>query len=641
MAYTPYYPTWVDSTYDVNGNIVVPSSTMLTAAAATAWDTALARHDETIGAINVRSYGATGNGTTDDTAAVNAALTAAPAGARLYFPPGTYNIVSVNTLNKDITIVGSHNRSSVFSVGTGAYGFSYSGAGTANVTFRDIGFTGSASAQVLLYGTTVSRVFFSDCRFSGFSSDAIQTLGARVSCLRCEFTSDGAAGTKTGVEALQGPQEVTLRQCRFRYLNRGLYCSDSGGAAAHVTLEGNFMDGGWMYLKSTYGNNGATVTYTATALTDTAGAFGALTLNSTVRALAVKRAGTAAQAYQAVINDAAANFVTAGVRNGDIVRTATLWGVVSEVVSATSLYIEEWLTLSDYSSAPVPTAAVGYAIYGLVLGRVQSNTATTITVDQWRDWDGTIVTPTAGTAYELAPHSDYQCYVYRAQKVRITNNTIRRAWSDSISAQTVRDVIITNNNIYDTQDVGITCGQPSGETSLVVTGNRVTHAGTAGIWIGYGHDSEIVANIINTPNWMSLSGTPNDYGGIMVEDSQRMDISHNTILKGLSPNGTKAIHLIRRTGTADSIALVDNSTNGYTTDVVITGGVTNVRGTFQPNTVVALAAAAAGPRGLFSGAGVPAIPASPGSTFLRTDGAVGATLYVKETASTSTVWTAK
>lgn len=47
--------------------------------------------------LNVRDFGAKGNGTTDDTAAIEAAIAAAPAsGATIYFPPGTY-------------LVGTHN----------------------------------------------------------------------------------------------------------------------------------------------------------------------------------------------------------------------------------------------------------------------------------------------------------------------------------------------------------------------------------------------------------------------------------------------------------------------------------------------------------------------------------------------------
>jgi hypothetical protein len=49
----------------------------------------------TITVINVKTYGATGNGSTDDTFAINRAISAIPsAGAQLYFPCGTYVISS-------------------------------------------------------------------------------------------------------------------------------------------------------------------------------------------------------------------------------------------------------------------------------------------------------------------------------------------------------------------------------------------------------------------------------------------------------------------------------------------------------------------------------------------------------------------
>ena len=40
--------------------------------------------------INVKDFGATGNGTTDDTPALEVAFSAAVEGGALYFPPGTY-----------------------------------------------------------------------------------------------------------------------------------------------------------------------------------------------------------------------------------------------------------------------------------------------------------------------------------------------------------------------------------------------------------------------------------------------------------------------------------------------------------------------------------------------------------------------
>jgi parallel beta-helix repeat protein len=69
--------------------------------------TPTARNLATRGAdiINVKDFGATGNGTTDDTAAIQAAITAAPAGAAIYFPRGSYKAYAVQ-ITKDIRIFG-------------------------------------------------------------------------------------------------------------------------------------------------------------------------------------------------------------------------------------------------------------------------------------------------------------------------------------------------------------------------------------------------------------------------------------------------------------------------------------------------------------------------------------------------------
>lgn len=59
---------------------------------------ALAASGSSTGVYNVRDYGATGDGTTDDAAAINAAITAAHAGGGyVYLPAGTYSVGS--TLN--------------------------------------------------------------------------------------------------------------------------------------------------------------------------------------------------------------------------------------------------------------------------------------------------------------------------------------------------------------------------------------------------------------------------------------------------------------------------------------------------------------------------------------------------------------
>jgi parallel beta-helix repeat protein len=58
-------------------------------------------------AFDVRSYGATGNGTTDDSAAIAACFAAAPAGGTIVFPNGIYLMRSMVTIAVDhLTIIG-------------------------------------------------------------------------------------------------------------------------------------------------------------------------------------------------------------------------------------------------------------------------------------------------------------------------------------------------------------------------------------------------------------------------------------------------------------------------------------------------------------------------------------------------------
>jgi hypothetical protein len=52
------------------------------------------------------AYGATGDGTTDDTTAIQAALTAAAGGGTVYFPKGTYRVTSALNMTESCNLVG-------------------------------------------------------------------------------------------------------------------------------------------------------------------------------------------------------------------------------------------------------------------------------------------------------------------------------------------------------------------------------------------------------------------------------------------------------------------------------------------------------------------------------------------------------
>lgn len=57
--------------------------------------------------VNVKDYGAVGDGVTDDTLSFKNAITAAPNGGKLYIPPGKYKITDELTITKSIRISGN------------------------------------------------------------------------------------------------------------------------------------------------------------------------------------------------------------------------------------------------------------------------------------------------------------------------------------------------------------------------------------------------------------------------------------------------------------------------------------------------------------------------------------------------------
>ena len=104
------------------------------------------------GAVNVKWFGATGDGATDDYTAIAAARTFLASGGHLYFPFGTYKTsLEVNFDYDNITISGDGPRSSIVTTSSGtAHILSFGNGTTARngITVKDIGFnaTGAKSA---------------------------------------------------------------------------------------------------------------------------------------------------------------------------------------------------------------------------------------------------------------------------------------------------------------------------------------------------------------------------------------------------------------------------------------------------------------------------------------------------------------
>lgn len=108
--------------------------------------------------LNVKSYGAVGNGSTDDTGAFNAALAAAPlTGAEIYIPAGTYKLTStLSVVDKSIAFRGEGQRLSILRWDAGSDGLNFQSTTTNNrtLTIKSLSFLrGGASAGAAINGS--------------------------------------------------------------------------------------------------------------------------------------------------------------------------------------------------------------------------------------------------------------------------------------------------------------------------------------------------------------------------------------------------------------------------------------------------------------------------------------------------------
>lgn len=153
---------------DTSQNVYIPNL----ASAQTITNTS-GKLQKTNGVFNVQAYGAKGDGSTDDTSTINAAITALQAfssgysGGVLYFPAGTYKISSalaVSISNPQlVTICGDRKASIILQTASAADGLTITiahGSGNtalASVEVCDLSFstnTTAANAITITYGST-------------------------------------------------------------------------------------------------------------------------------------------------------------------------------------------------------------------------------------------------------------------------------------------------------------------------------------------------------------------------------------------------------------------------------------------------------------------------------------------------------
>ena len=473
--------------------------------------------------FNVKTYGALGDGRADDTDAVVAAIAAVTAagGGTIYFPSGTF-MVSPDRLFlqcNDVVWEGAGIYRTTVRGRTGGGQLFQAANGTAsNVTFRDLTFDASLNISAFaLYGSSVRNVTWQNCRWY-----PLGLLGVFAQqCLDmtfegCEFRGQGWAGG-TGIQLSQGGSNVTIRNCKFFYINSGVVIDTGNGASAdealaeHVTVDSCTFDLAWWLIRPTFSGSGATLTYEVTALVDTAANFNGLNEWDTVRCMPVRSSGTLSSWEGTRLTDNVATFVTAGVKRGEIVRAGSVWGIISGVESQTTIRVEGWLDSDTW--LPVLGPATGaYIVYKVLIGQVGTAvTATRIPLHgAWFDLDGdrvlTGASIPAGSLYEVCHRPNYALHCEAGgRRINVTSNTFRRGWSDQISLYG-NDSLVVANSVSDGEDIGITVNGWAGGGHSLIANNKIHHQGAGGIWCT-SENAVIVGNVCVASQWVNEVNT--------------------------------------------------------------------------------------------------------------------------------------
>jgi hypothetical protein len=189
--------------------------------------------------ISVKDFGAVGDGVTDDTAAIQAAVDATPKGTTIYFPAGTYAVSDAITINKPLVVRGAGPGSFVEDTG-GAYlkqtdntkngftlvatvdGYFFGAWGILDVHFYDLAIVGPSINNRAAFGigvdTTVNGGDYHvrECTFNNIN---IMYFGTAVNltgiCYLNDFYGGCFSWCNNGFELLRGAASDSGGQTRF------------------------------------------------------------------------------------------------------------------------------------------------------------------------------------------------------------------------------------------------------------------------------------------------------------------------------------------------------------------------------------------------------------------------------------------
>ena len=240
-----------NSGYDASGNVTTTESDGTFAVATGIYDDIITKSPW----LDVRAYGATGDGTTDDTAAIQLAVDALSSGGRLYFPAGSYKLTSAITINTNSLWLQGVGDATIFKFPATSNFKMFTIASTGNVTnikITDMMFDGNSAAQgagnnyfIIQEGTTYTLKHF---EFTGLYCKDLLNNGNPILLQNSSYgvISNNRFDITAGVAVAADCSYVTVSNNTF-YNGTDTQIGLIGTGAAttqptYITITGNAID---------------------------------------------------------------------------------------------------------------------------------------------------------------------------------------------------------------------------------------------------------------------------------------------------------------------------------------------------------------------------------------------------------------
>ncbi|WP_460941227.1 glycosyl hydrolase family 28-related protein, partial [Spirosoma humi] len=169
--------------------------------------------------VNVKDFGAKGDGSTDDTQAILNAIKATPTGATLYLPSGTYIVTNTLTLKNSLIVKGDGPGSTFIRCGanfsSGSYGLLYM-QNLTNLEVRDLALEGNRTYRgnysVPIYGRAATQLRLTNLKLNFPGYDPLDLhLSQYVFLTNCEIIGK--------LTFLGNCSQLFIDQCHFKMTN--------------------------------------------------------------------------------------------------------------------------------------------------------------------------------------------------------------------------------------------------------------------------------------------------------------------------------------------------------------------------------------------------------------------------------------